>query len=160
MKINKFVWLAALVPAIALANPNRDHDQNKSDSETDIETETFEYSSGQAHLGVMVMGLTPELRAHFGAPRESGLLVARVDQNSAAARAGVRVGDVITKIDNDRVKDATDILGAVSQAEASRTPQANQPIAIEVVRDHATIDLQARLPAPRHEHHAGPGNQL
>lgn len=137
-KYMRIVWAALLMPGLALANPQRDQ-QNRQDSE-DIETETFEWSTGHAQLGVMVMALTPELRAYFGAPHDSGLLVARVQPNGPAARAGVRVGDVITKVDNDRIKDATDIMSALPQ-----DPSQRHNFSIEVVRDHNPVELQATM---------------
>lgn len=50
-------------------------------------------------LGAHVFPITPELRAHFGAPRHLGVLVGRVETDSLAAKAGLAVGDVITRID-------------------------------------------------------------
>ncbi|MGE5180479.1 MAG: S1C family serine protease [Acidobacteriota bacterium] len=172
MKARNIVWLAALIPAIALADPNPQNQQSPSQDqqdnqnqqprahnqqapETDIESETLEWSSGHARLGVMVMGLTPELRTYFGAPRDAGLLVASVQQNGPAARAGVRVGDVITKIDNDRIQDATDIISALPQQMTTQ-----RTVSIEVVRDHNRVDLQAQLGKRMRPQPQNQGSQL
>lgn len=53
----------------------------------------------RGYVGVIVTELTPELRVYFGAPEGAGVLVARVEPDSPAAAAGVRVGDVITEVD-------------------------------------------------------------
>lgn len=144
MKLTRMAWIAALWPAVAIAQPNNaTSNQNQQQNETDIESETFAWSSGQGQLGVMVMSLTPELRAYFGAPKGTGLLVAHVEQNSLAARAGVRPGDVITKIGDTDVRSADDVIGALSQG----GQQANAPLTIEIVRNHATRDL--KIAAPR-----------
>lgn len=50
----------------------------------------------RAFLGVAVTELTPELREFFGAPRDTGVLVSSLTANGPAAKAGLRVGDVIT----------------------------------------------------------------
>lgn len=142
MKLTRIAWIAALWPAIAVAGPNDATNDQDQQPNQDIESETFAWSSGQGQLGVMVMSLTPELRAYFGAPKGTGLLVAHVEQNSLAARAGVRAGDVITKIGDTDVRNAGDVLGALSQS----GQQANAPVTIEVVRDHATRDLKITLP--------------
>lgn len=142
MKLMKWASIALLCPALAIAGPNRNNTQGKQQNESDIESETFEWSSGQGRLGVMVMSLTPELRAYFGAPKGAGLLVAHVDANSAAARAGIRVGDVITKVGDNEVSDAMDIISTLSQT-AQQNTASNVPI--EVLRNHAAIDLQANL---------------
>ena len=44
------------------------------------------------YLGVELVDLTPELREHFGAPRDVGVMVGRVEPGSPAARAGLEVG--------------------------------------------------------------------
>ncbi len=59
----------------------------------------FWKSMGRGYIGVQVLGLTPELRVHFGAPEDAGVLVARVDEGSPAAAAGIQVGDVLTAVD-------------------------------------------------------------
>lgn len=138
MKLMKMVSIALLCPALAVASPNRHNTQGKQQDETDVESETFEWSSGQGRLGVMVMSLTPELRSYFGAPKDAGLLVAHVEANSPAAQAGIRVGDVITKVGDSEVGDAMDIVSTLSQ-----NTQTNVPI--EVLRRGATVDLQANV---------------
>lgn len=60
----------------------------------------------RAFLGVSLVDLTPELREHLGASKESGVLVSSVAEDSPAARAGVRVGDVIVGIDGTDVTSA------------------------------------------------------
>jgi membrane-associated protease RseP (regulator of RpoE activity) len=62
----------------------------------------------------MVMGLTPELRKHFGAPEDRGVLVARVDPGTPAASAGVEVGDVIIEVHGRKIDAAPDVLSALS----------------------------------------------
>ncbi|HEX2120647.1 MAG TPA: PDZ domain-containing protein [Thermoanaerobaculia bacterium] len=53
----------------------------------------------RAFLGVVLTDLSPELREHFGAPKENGVIVSSVEENSPADKAGLRVGDIITAID-------------------------------------------------------------
>lgn len=56
-----------------------------------------------AFLGVYLTELTPELREHFGAPEDAGVMVSRVVSDSPAERAGVRVGDILTRVNADEV---------------------------------------------------------
>jgi len=60
-------------------------------------------------LGVQLVELTPELRRHFGVPRDRGLLVGRVVQASPAEAAGLRVGDILTAIEGDGVARTNDV---------------------------------------------------
>jgi len=57
-------------------------------------------SIGQA--GIRAESLTPQLREFFGV-KSGGVLVASVDAGSAAAKAGLKAGDVITAIDGATV---------------------------------------------------------
>lgn len=50
-----------------------------------------------AVFGIDVREIPPELRRHYGAPAESGLLVASVAPGTPAHGAGVRVGDVLVR---------------------------------------------------------------
>ena len=42
------------------------------------------------YLGVRVLSLTEDLRAYFKAPRGRGILVSRVEEDTPAAKAGLR----------------------------------------------------------------------
>ena len=55
-------------------------------------------------IGVTLLEITPELRAHFGAPKDAGVLVSDVRADTPASKAGVEVGDVITSVDGKRVE--------------------------------------------------------
>jgi serine protease Do len=52
--------------------------------------------------GLITVGMPPELRTHYGAPADAGILVVRVEDGSSASRAGIRVGDVLLQA-GDRV---------------------------------------------------------
>ena len=57
-------------------------------------------------LGVLIQDVTYELAESFGMSRPSGALVAKVLKGGPAAKAGVKVGDVIVKY-NDKTVDAS-----------------------------------------------------
>jgi membrane-associated protease RseP (regulator of RpoE activity) len=144
MRMTTIALVVAMFPATVAANPDKNPDKNQKkpdvQSETRVEEDSFEWSSGQdSRLGVMVMGISSDLRTFFGAPRDTGLLVAQVAPDSAASRADIRVGDVITKLGPDKVTSATQILGAIEKLEGP------QKVAIELVRDHKPVTVQATL---------------
>ena len=59
----------------------------------------------RAKLGVMIQKITPTLAKSFGLKKARGALVAKVMRGSAAARAGIQPGDVITHVNGKKVKD-------------------------------------------------------
>ncbi len=65
--------------------------------------DTGQVNRGQ--LGVTTLSLTPEFRKSLGlAENAQGALVSQVAEGSAAARAGIEAGDVITSVRNQPIK--------------------------------------------------------
>ena len=56
-----------------------------------------------SQAGIRADSLTPQLREFFGVRSGEGVLIASVDLNSAAARAGLLAGDVVTAVDGKSV---------------------------------------------------------
>ncbi len=101
-------------------------------------------------LGVEILPMSEDLRAHFRAPKDSGLLVNRVVKDSPADRGGVRAGDVILEVDGQEISDSGDIRDALSDHKAGdRVP-------VKVVRDgndvtlDVTLDEEHSFGHPRH----------
>jgi len=67
-------------------------------------------------IGLEVQPMTPELREHFGAPKDRGVLVERVEAERPAAKAGVRVGDIVLSVDEKPVEAPHDLVRAVHRA--------------------------------------------
>lgn len=68
----------------------------------DLITREVVDESNSAYLGVAGQDVTEELAQNFGMPE--GLYVTLVKENSAAAQAGIKKGDVITAFDGREVK--------------------------------------------------------
>jgi membrane-associated protease RseP (regulator of RpoE activity) len=101
--------------------------------------ERFEWSTSKGRLGVMVIGVTPELRKHLGAAENRGVLVARVEPGSAAAIAGLRVGDVIVEVHDRGIESTSDVLSALAGVNKG------QDVSLKIVRDKKPITLNATL---------------
>lgn len=86
-------------------------------------------------IGVTLLEITPELRVHFGAPKDAGVLVSDVRADAPAAKAGVEVGDVITSVDGKRVEWSGDVSRTI------RNRKAGETVAIDVVRGGASRKL-------------------
>jgi len=88
----------------------------------------FDPPGKSAFIGVSLVDLTPELREFFGASKDAGVLVSSVVERGPAAKAGVRVGDVITSVDGKSVAGLRDL------REAIRDNRAGDSIRIELLR--------------------------
>jgi serine protease Do len=90
-----------------------------------------------SRLGVEVQTLNQSLADSFKLKSPNGALVAKVVPDSAAARAGIKVGDVILKFNGAPIIDA----GQLSQRVGVATP--GEKASIEIWRDGKTLDLTA-----------------
>jgi membrane-associated protease RseP (regulator of RpoE activity) len=138
-RLQGLLIMAAMMaaPAGAVAGPHRD----KGPKSDDAQSETFEWqmSTGRARLGVTVIGLTPELRTHFGATEKQGVLVGHVEEKSAAAAAGLAVGDVLIEVKGVDVDSARDVLRALAKVKKDET------VDLTVIRDHKQLTLTAKM---------------
>ena len=74
--------------------------------------ETGQVNRGQ--LGVMTLSLTPEFRKSLGlAENAQGALVSQVTEGSAAAKAGIEAGDVITSVRGAPIKSNTELRNTI-----------------------------------------------
>ena len=58
----------------------------------------------RGYLGIVIQPLTPDLAESFGMEQSKGILVAQVSEDSPAAQAGLRQGDVIVAYQGEPVK--------------------------------------------------------
>jgi serine protease Do len=80
-------------------------------------------------LGVEIQEVTPDLAQSFGLSKPEGALVASVDKNGPAGKAGIERGDVILKFDNRPVHDEHELPVLVAD-----TP-INKKVDLELIRN-------------------------
>ncbi|MFQ5692762.1 MAG: DegQ family serine endoprotease [Nitrospinota bacterium] len=68
-------------------------------------------------LGLTLQELTPERARELGLKAQRGVLVRGVSPDSAAARAGIRPGDVVLEVNRQPVSDLNDLRGALSKSD-------------------------------------------
>jgi serine protease Do len=104
---------------------------------------------GRGRLGVSTEAVSGQLATYFGV--ESGVLVRQVDESSAAAKAGVKAGDVITAVNGRAVKDAGDLRREIVDATEGDAKDAKdaKEITLNVTRDKKPITLKATLEDPQ-----------
>jgi membrane-associated protease RseP (regulator of RpoE activity) len=101
-----------------------------------------EWLFGRGRVGIRVQPLTPELREHFGAPSDRGVLVSEVESGRPAEKAGLRVGDVIAAVDGEAVAKPGELAGAIRRA-----PQGGS-LSLEVFRKGKGLTLEVEPDDP------------
>jgi serine protease Do len=66
-------------------------------------------------IGVSTMALTKQLAEYFGITSGRGVLVTSVTEDSPAAKAGVRAGDVITAVDGEAVDSSGELSRVINR---------------------------------------------
>ena len=66
-------------------------------------------------IGVTTMELTKQLADYFGIADGKGVLVTSVADDSPAAKAGLKAGDVITAVDGEKVDGSGDLSRAINK---------------------------------------------
>jgi S1-C subfamily serine protease len=68
----------------------------------------------RGHLGIAIQPVTPDNAAKLNLPEPRGVLVDDVTPNSAAARAGLRPGDVIIAFNGQPISDGNSLRNQVA----------------------------------------------
>ncbi len=99
----------------------------------------YEVMGSRGYLGVEAVELTAELRGHFGAPVENGVMVSRVADGSPAQNAGLQVGDILTSVDEEPIGSFVDLFHEISRHEEGDI------VRIEAWRDAQLLAFDATL---------------
>jgi len=94
-----------------------------------------------SRVGLVLESLTPQLGEFFGVKNGEGLLVRSVEKGSAAETAGFKAGDVIVRVDQEKVADRSDWRSAL------RNKTGKVPVGI--VREKREQTLTLTMPERR-----------
>lgn len=148
----KRVLLLLLVAALPLGAAAQTEDEEVKRKVVKASPKVVLSDSEYGFLGVELTPLTPELREHFGVPKQVGVMIGGIEEDSPAAAAGLRVGDIITRIDDEEIRSAGRLTRAVHHK------QKGEVIAIEYWRKgrantvSATLDGRQRYVVDLAEH--------
>ena len=88
-------------------------------------------------LGIEPQDMTAELARAFGLTKASGVIIAGILRDGPAAKAGLKVGDIVQTIDQQRVDDTAKMMARI----AAKAP--GEKMTLGVYRSGKTIELQA-----------------
>ncbi len=93
----------------------------------------------RGYLGVGIQPMTDEIAGALGLPKNVGEIVARVEPGKGAARAGIRQGDVIVKVDGREVTPDNTLSYIVANTAIGST------VPIELIRDGRRLTVNATV---------------
>lgn len=96
----------------------------------------------RARLGIDAEDLNGQLGAYFGAPDDEGVLVRDVNSGSAAEKAGLKSGDVITSLDGDRIHSLGDLREKLADKKDEKS------VKLGVLRNKSELSVTVELPTP------------
>jgi serine protease Do len=91
-----------------------------------MESLIYEGEVQRGWLGVGIKDIDEDMREHLGLPNRHGVLINEVYKGNPAAKAGIKVGDVIVSIDGTRTEDANKLRHTV----AGIRPGSSVPVTI------------------------------
>jgi serine protease Do len=93
-------------------------------------------------LGVRLQAITPEIAKQLKLEGESGVLIAEVSPDGAAARAGIQRGDVILEVAQEAVSKPEQVVSAVSKA------RPGDVLLLRVKRGNQATFIPVKIPEP------------
>lgn len=99
----------------------------------------FAFNSDRGYMGVHLDDLNGQLGEYFGVEDGNGALVTEVVEDSPAAKAGLKAGDVIVKVGDQDIESA----GAIHKAMTDTKPE--QQMAVKVIRKGKSKDVSITL---------------
>lgn len=89
--------------------------------------------------GLMVENLTPQLGDYFGVKNGQGILVRSVERGSRAETAGFHAGDVIVRVNGEKINDSGDFTRALNLRKENTAT-------VTVLRERKEVNLTITLP--------------
>lgn len=101
-------------------------------------------------LGIEGQDITPQLAESFNLKDVQGVIVAGIQRNGPAAKAGMRAGDVIVGVNGETISDRRTVMDLIAQIKPG------EKLTVKVLRAGKTIKLKAIVgERPRANSHSG-----
>jgi serine protease Do len=100
----------------------------------------FDRLVGGSRLGISIESLSPQLAEYFGT--KDGVLVSSVSDDSAAAKAGIKAGDVITSFNGSAVDDPQELRRRIQSLNDG------DEFTVSVTRDRKPLTLKGKAERP------------
>jgi len=110
----------------------------------DFVGDTFAFA--RPKLGISAELITDQLAGFFGVKEGRGVLISEVIESSAAAKAGLKAGDIIVAVDDNKIESVSDLRTQLSKKQEGT-------LIFKLVRNHqetsVTVNLEKNTPNRR-----------
>ncbi len=93
----------------------------------------------RAYLGVYIQDVSKAMEETFGVKAGEGVLVSDIISESPAEKAGIKSGDIITKVNGKAVGSTDELIKTIS------TKPVGSVVTLDIVRDKAPLQVQVTL---------------
>lgn len=103
-----------------------------------------------AQMGVKISDLNDDLSGYFGVKSGDGVLILKVNEESAASKAGLKAGDIIVKVNNEAVSSTNLVREIISEFDAG------EEVTVDIVRKNSAKSVKVLLEeadSPEHDFH-------
>ncbi len=94
----------------------------------------------RGRLGISAQDLTPAIAKALKADNLNGAVIAQVEKNSAADKAGIKPGDIVTSADGRDIDSAADLRNAIGLV------RVGESLPIEIFREGKRLRVVAQIP--------------
>ena len=101
-------------------------------------------------LGINAEDLTSQLGSYFGAPNNAGILVREVRPGTPADKAGLKAGDVITKVEGKEVRNLADLRTQLRE----KSNQASVNMSVLRKGSEVVVTVPIEKPRPMEQMHS------
>ncbi|WP_298667918.1 Do family serine endopeptidase [uncultured Sphingomonas sp.] len=93
----------------------------------------------RGYLGIGIQPMTDDIAAALGLPKNAGEIIGRVEPNGPAAKAGLRAGDVVMKVNGTAVTPDTTLSYLIANVSPGST------VRLDVVREGKPVSITANV---------------
>lgn len=97
---------------------------------------------GRPRLGIDAEDISGQLGSYFGVPEGEGILVREVNLGSAAEKAGVKAGDVITSLNGEKIH-------GLGELRSKLAGNDGKTVKLGVLRNKSALTLDVEIPAAK-----------
>jgi len=93
----------------------------------------------RGYLGIIIQEVNRDLAESFGLEKPMGALITQIDENSAAAKGGLKVGDIVVSTNKTPIKISSDLPHLIGNLKAGDT------VNLEIIRDGKRRNLNIKV---------------